>query len=176
MSIRKRRRQKEKGTPELNITAFLNLMVVLIPFLLLSAAFSHITILDLYLPQESETVGEPEKESLLPRLEVIIRSDRLQLIDRSKNISLADLPYLPGTELPLETVQQRLLTIKQQFPAVTSITLLAEETTSYDQIIQVMDRVRNAVIDDNGMQKRIELFPDIGIGDAPKRVTSGTTK
>jgi biopolymer transport protein ExbD len=31
---------------ELNITAFMNLMVVLVPFLLMTAVFSHITILD----------------------------------------------------------------------------------------------------------------------------------
>ena len=37
-------------TPELNITTFLNLMVVLIPFLLISAVFSRVTILELSVP------------------------------------------------------------------------------------------------------------------------------
>ena len=37
-------------TPELNITSFLNLMVVLIPFLLISAVFSRITIMELSVP------------------------------------------------------------------------------------------------------------------------------
>ncbi|MCW4212751.1 MAG: biopolymer transporter ExbD, partial [Candidatus Thiodiazotropha lotti] len=39
---------------ELNITAFLNLMVILIPFLLITAAFSRFSIIELYLPPASE--------------------------------------------------------------------------------------------------------------------------
>ncbi|MCH7773164.1 MAG: biopolymer transporter ExbD, partial [Bacteroidetes bacterium] len=35
---------------ELNITAFMNLMVVLVPFLLITAVFTHVTVLDLNLP------------------------------------------------------------------------------------------------------------------------------
>ena len=35
---------------ELNITAFLNLMVILVPFLLVTAVFSRMTILELNLP------------------------------------------------------------------------------------------------------------------------------
>ena len=46
-----RRIQRRKHpAAELNITAFMNLMVVLVPFLLMTAVFSHITILDLNLP------------------------------------------------------------------------------------------------------------------------------
>jgi len=44
-----RRRQKEEA-PELDMTTFLNLMVVLVPFLLITAVFSRITIVELDLP------------------------------------------------------------------------------------------------------------------------------
>ncbi len=37
-------------TPTLNITAFMNLMVVLTPFLLITAVFSRMAILELNLP------------------------------------------------------------------------------------------------------------------------------
>lgn len=37
--------KRHKETPELDVTTFLNLMVVLIPFLLITAVFSRITIM-----------------------------------------------------------------------------------------------------------------------------------
>ncbi len=46
----RRKHGKSKEAPELDITAFLNLMVVLVPFLLVSAVFSRITILELNMP------------------------------------------------------------------------------------------------------------------------------
>ncbi|PUB80977.1 MAG: biopolymer transporter ExbD, partial [gamma proteobacterium symbiont of Ctena orbiculata] len=47
--MRERLRRHRQGE-ELNITAFLNLMVILIPFLLITAAFSRFSIIELYLP------------------------------------------------------------------------------------------------------------------------------
>jgi len=48
--FRKRHRRTKQVHAELNITAFMNLMVVLIPFLLITAVFSQVTILKLNLP------------------------------------------------------------------------------------------------------------------------------
>jgi biopolymer transport protein ExbD len=46
------RRKYIQETVELNITAFLNLMVILVPFLLVTAVFSRITVLELNLPSK----------------------------------------------------------------------------------------------------------------------------
>ena len=43
---RKGRRSTNEDTAELNITAFLNLMVILVPFLLITAVFSRLAILE----------------------------------------------------------------------------------------------------------------------------------
>ena len=40
-------------TAELNITAFMNLMVILVPFLLITAVFSRLAVIELYLPGSS---------------------------------------------------------------------------------------------------------------------------
>ena len=50
--IKKRSKSERRKTNiELNITAFMNLMVVLVPFLLMTAAFTTTSILDLHLPK-----------------------------------------------------------------------------------------------------------------------------
>ncbi|MCP4429968.1 MAG: biopolymer transporter ExbD, partial [Gammaproteobacteria bacterium] len=70
---------------ELNITAFMNLMVVLVPFLLLTAVFSHITILDLNLPDPSS--AESKKPKTPPyELRVTIRNNSLNLSDNRGGI------------------------------------------------------------------------------------------
>ena len=53
--IRRRRggRRHNDDTAELNITAFMNLMVILVPFLLITAVFSRLAILELNLPGSS---------------------------------------------------------------------------------------------------------------------------
>ncbi|MEZ5566521.1 MAG: hypothetical protein R3F24_13915 [Gammaproteobacteria bacterium] len=48
--LRKRRRRRNTETPGLEITAFMNLMVVLVPFLLITAVFSRLAIIELNLP------------------------------------------------------------------------------------------------------------------------------
>ncbi|HED18649.1 MAG TPA: biopolymer transporter ExbD, partial [Gammaproteobacteria bacterium] len=63
---RRWRKRRSSCPPELDITAFMNLMVILVPFLLISAVFSRITILELDLPapgtaSQQKNKDEPEK-------------------------------------------------------------------------------------------------------------------
>ena len=50
-------------TAELNITAFMNLMVILVPFLLITAVFSRLAILELNLPGSSTEPVEPQEQT-----------------------------------------------------------------------------------------------------------------
>jgi biopolymer transport protein ExbD len=67
---------------EMNITAFMNLMVVLVPFLLLSAVFSRLTILQLNLPGEAT----PTTEVAQLQLEVIVRKEMIDVADRGTGL------------------------------------------------------------------------------------------
>ena len=71
MSIRRRSRSRREPA-ELNITAFMNLMVVLVPFLLITAVFSRITILELNLPTAQESEASEEEQAL--DLTVVVRA------------------------------------------------------------------------------------------------------
>ena len=46
-------KRREKEPAELPVTTFLNLMVVLVPFLLITAVFSRIAIVELTLPSSN---------------------------------------------------------------------------------------------------------------------------
>lgn len=75
---RRRHYDRDKEPPELNITAFMNLMVVLVPFLLISAVFSQITILQLNLPSVAAMSQTDKKKT---RVEVVVRKNSIEIGD-----------------------------------------------------------------------------------------------
>ncbi len=70
MARRHHYKRYAKEAPELNITTFLNLMVVLVPFLLITAVFSRITILELNLPTGAGDASKINKPKMT--VEVIV--------------------------------------------------------------------------------------------------------
>ncbi|WP_210396037.1 ExbD/TolR family protein [Motiliproteus sediminis] len=165
MSRRRQRRQGRHETPEINITAFMNLMVVLIPFLLLTAAFNQLTILELYLPQ----VGAPgvEEKTKLPELEVILRADSLTLQDRKNRKTYHKQEVALKEDYDYHRLQASLQPIKRQYPQLSTITVLAEPGIPYERLIAVMDHIRAVNLTQDGQLSAFELFPDIALGDAP---------
>ena len=166
------RRKHVQETVELNITAFLNLMVILVPFLLITAVFSRITVLELNLPAKDAIAKQEQKVKL--SLELVIRQDSFEVRDanlgRIKVIprNLEDTNWKAFTDVLVE--------IKSRFPDEQNITLLLEPKTSYKTLIQVMDRVRSADIVQFTDVETVELFPNISIGDAPELETSSDLK
>ena len=93
MSLRRRGgRRNNVETAELNITAFMNLMVILVPFLLITAVFSRLAILELNLPGSSTEPVDPQDQTF--QLEVIVRMDKIEVGDRNQGL----LGRYPNTE------------------------------------------------------------------------------
>lgn len=157
-----RRRRREEAA-ELNITTFLNLMVVLIPFLLVTAVFSRITILELDLPTAAS--GAPSSKPDVA-IEVMIRKTRLEVGNGRK--VLVSIPKT-GPKYDLRKLSEALLTIKKSHGDKEDATILVEPDIEYDDVIHVMDAVRVIEIKqpDSELTQKISLFPAISIGDAP---------
>jgi biopolymer transport protein ExbD len=158
----RRRRQRSRAPTELDITAFMNLMVILVPFLLITAVFSRITVLELNLPPAAATKSKPKKELAL---EVIMRKGALEVGDR--NSGLIKRIKDKQQEYDLAALSETLQKIKSHYPNKTNATILAETTTTYNSLVQVMDAVRVVEVMEDGIPVQAELFPDIAIGDAP---------
>jgi biopolymer transport protein ExbD len=162
-----RRMRRHHEETELDITAFMNLMVILVPFLLMTAAFSQLAILQLNLPQSGAAAAENDdkqkKKELI--LEVIIRSDALEVADRNGGL----IRRIENSKEGYETrkLSELLQQIKTKFPEKLDAFILSEPDTKYDTVIQIMDTVRQF---DNVQAASViptELFPIISIGDAP---------
>ena len=153
-------RRKRQEETEINITAFLNLMVVLIPFLLITAVFSQMTVLDIALPNDEE-IG---KQSAV-QARIIIRKKYLEVGD----VMNGPLKIIPKTNNGYDFKKTNFLLkeIKRKHPSIRNITLLLEDDIDYEFLIQAMDHARyfNKMV--NGQQIKAELFPAISIGSAP---------
>jgi len=161
----RRTHRRKHPAAELNITAFMNLMVVLVPFLLMTAVFSHITILDLNLPPPgAEEKQKPKKPPY--ELRVTIRSDMLVISDNRAGL-IQRIPSKDG-EQDYAKLKQSLKQVKARLPDHTNITILAEQNTRYDDLIRAMDSARSYRAQVDGQWLYAELFPDISIGDAAR--------
>jgi biopolymer transport protein ExbD len=162
MSRRRNPKSRSKAPPELDITTFLNLMVVLVPFLLITAVFSRVSIMELDIPSGSGGSAAKPKVSI----EVIVRKNRLEL-GNGKGV-IARLSNENG-RYDLARLSKYLLKIKANYPNKTDSTILVEPNIEYDDMVKVMDAVRVAEIKREGKDE-IEtetLFPDISLGEAP---------
>jgi biopolymer transport protein ExbD len=165
MNTRRWRKHRNKDAVELNITAFMNLMVVLVPFLLITAVFSRLAVLELNLPTSDTSQSEPDKPPQL-QLEITVRNSGIEVGDRSAGVLSRFAKNGRGYDLP--KLSDYLKEVKRRFPDKTDATLLLEPDISYETLVSVMDTVRIAEqLGAGGRVVKAELFPEISIGDAP---------
>ncbi|MFD2228719.1 ExbD/TolR family protein [Alkalimarinus sediminis] len=159
----RRKHRKLHVEAELDITAFMNLMIVLVPVLLLSMVFAHTSILELNFPA-GPSESDLNDENF--QLQVVIRPNALVVADSKggliKRIDNQD------TQYQFAELRELLKQLKARIPDKKDISLLAEKDTSYQTLVTAMDTVRSypAVVAASVVEA--ELFPDISIGDAPE--------
>jgi len=157
-------RRLHKKPAQLEVTAFINLIVVLVPFLLSTVVFTRLSVLDLKLPAQSSGV-EKLKGDL--QLEIVVRDDALEIGDRIGGL----ISKIPKTETGYDyrALSDLMEQLKTRFPDKTDATVLAEPDTPYDVLVQVMDAVREGKVAQGATVVNAEFFPDISVGDAPIR-------
>lgn len=164
MRARRHHYKRNKDQAEIDVTTFLNLMVVLIPFLLITAVFSRITIQELNLPQQAAGGAAPDKP--LVTIEVILRQDKLQITDGDR---ITDTISKVEDKHDFQSLSEKLLVLKDQYKEKEDAIILIEPDIEYEDVIRVMDAVKIAEVKlpDQEDIERISLFPKISLGDAP---------
>lgn len=161
-----RTRRLRKGSEALEVSAFINLIVVLIPFLLSTAVFSNMSVVDLTLPAKSSNWEGLKTNDL--KLEVVVRHDAIEVGDKIGGL-IARIPNTP-TGPDLVTLNSQMFEIKKKFPDVTAASLLPEPNIPYDTVIHVMDAMSTVKSTNGGTEVvDVPMFPGISIGDAPVR-------
>ena len=163
---RKRHHYKRRvgNTYEIDVTTFLNLMVVLVPFLLITAVFSRLTIVELNLPSAA---GGPTTGDNNFRVEVIVREEGMEI--SNGEMTIATIPKV-GEEYDLDTLSEMIVELKREYPDHEEASVLMDPLIPYDYLIQVMDIVRSVEVPTGEEEDEVELFAlftEISVGEAP---------
>ncbi|HSC07455.1 MAG TPA: biopolymer transporter ExbD [Steroidobacteraceae bacterium] len=171
--------RRARKPAELLLVPMIDIFTVLVTFLLMTAVFARITVLQLDLPSAADSNAAAPTF----RLEVIVRKEGLELTNGTTQI--AALPTING-EYDLKTLSDLALSLKRSNPSVDSASVLMEPDVEYDNLIQVMDAIRSRemppaslsgevgtedqqIADESGdaQPTRVALFTRIAVGDAP---------
>jgi biopolymer transport protein ExbD len=191
--MRRKHRHPMRKATELNLVPMIDIFTVLVTFLLMTAVFSRITIVELDLPSSaSTTVATPQF-----RLEVIVRKEGFELTNGSSLI--ATIPKKDDA-YDLKSLGELVLSLKRDYPDADDASVLLQPEIEYDHLIQVMDVVRSTELPADSpllaelrpaipapaeaspapeaakigyanaappRNVRVALFTDISVGDAP---------
>ncbi len=158
----KTRRRKYSEAADLDVTPFMNLMIVLVPVLLLSLVFTHTTVIDLNFPS-GENSGEIDPDAV--HLEVAVHADRLVVGD-GRGGAIKTLPRLEEGH-DYDTLSLVMQELKKRMPEKRDITVLLEDQTNYQTLVSVMDKVRSYPALSGLDVVHAELFPVISLGTTP---------
>ena len=149
---------------ELNLSSMIDMMMILVFFLLVHGGFIRLAVLQLNLPS-AQSATQPEPPAF--ELEITVREASIDIGDRSagliNRIEKTDSGY------DYTRLTENLRQLKQQYPAKEEATVLVEPYIPYEVVVAVMDRVRVAEERDETLNRvnRVELFPQVSVGDAP---------
>jgi len=168
MGLMPRRKPPAKPT-ELMLVPMIDIFSVMITFLLMTAVFSRISIIQLDLP--SAAASKPSEPTF--RLEVVVRKEGLELTNGRDTV--ATLPVENGA-YPLKQLANLAANLKGQHVDVDTASVLMAPDVEYDHLVHVMDAIRSvdlATANSNGFTGapdaagRLPMFPKIAVGDAP---------
>lgn len=137
---------------ELQITAFMNLMVILIPFLLMTAVFARMAAIELTLPVESKGSQGGDKDIPVQRLKLIVSISEDEIGLLNDGTPLGAFKRDGKGSYNIADLSKALLQLKQQYPEEKSAVVLSRPFIEYKTLVEVIDEVR-------------EEFPDISLGE-----------
>lgn len=164
------KRHHKREAAELEITSFMNLMIILVPVLLVMMVFSRITVVDLKLPD----LGDPSQQDpeVVQRVEIILEENFVDVnltsgnnVKRYNRIAKKDDKY-DFKSLSL-TLQQLKRELRERGLDKRDALVLSRPETDYQALITTIDTVRSykAVVVTDVVDA--ELFPEVALGDAP---------
>lgn len=141
-------RERRPEDAEVNITPVMNMFLILVPFLLLTAVFVRIAVLELSLPSLKKEGTQQATPSSATLIILSIAEDGFLLKAPDTKIPLI---RKQGDEFDFDSLVRRLRELDTRFQNTDDIIISPTATIRYEVIVKVMDRCR-----ENG-------FPNISI-------------
>ncbi len=191
MAGRPSTRVKSKEVPrELNLLPIMNVIMILIPFLIMTAAMIELTIIDTSLPSRgSKTLGDKDKTPDKPKLNLTLfitqegfilagyggvlqvnnggeaegEGDEAKKESKRFRIEKVAVEGKDGKEemdYDWDKLLKNLKKVKKIYPHHYSIILLPDNEVKYETIIKLMDLAREYSEMKNGKEVKKPMFPN----------------
>ncbi|MEZ4472914.1 MAG: biopolymer transporter ExbD [bacterium] len=159
-----RYREAREQAGALDLIPIMNLMVTLIPFLMLGAAFYHIGVIPASVPTQVERLGEPPSDAIVT-VNLEVRGAAIVVSVQSATVEPEVLAGL-GFELPrgpeaAARLTQRLLEVKARYPRSDTVVVLPDDDVRYAELVTLLDAAREQVLPagPDGLPVVRSLFP-----------------
>ena len=153
---------------ELDLLPVMNLFMVLIPFLLMGAAFFHVGVIPTSLPTHTPQTSDVPATPVTVSVNLAIGPNAIDLTASSTSLDEDALGELAGSwrrsgeHYQLEGLVKRLKAIKQKYPKSNTLIALPHERLGYDELVRILDATRDYPTgkkDKGGEDVRADLFP-----------------
>lgn len=153
---------------DLDMVPIMNMFLVLIPFLLMSASFFHLRAINTSVPvlaQSSSVLEEKSDIKLTVIVELGDKGIHLSAISDEVDPSIIEglderIAADDSNEYPLNALTASLKKIKALYPASDTMIIIPEDTVIYDTIIRTMDVARYS--DESGLFPNVVLSGKVG--------------
>lgn len=162
------------ATFDLNLAPVLDIIVSIVPMLLLSVAFVQVKMIEAPTPQvvQSDKATPDTDRRTTITLEISKKSGFVFHVTDAKGVETKQSVGLNGAELNYEGLLSTAIQLKATYPDVNQLQLTPGQEVSFDEIVRVMDQVRQKPraqaekmsITDAAKAKPVEnsyLFPEI---------------
>lgn len=164
-----RLRDAKQGGEDLNLIPVMNLFMVLIPFLLMGAAFFHISVIPASVPVNDPQQSDVPKTPTTVAVNLEVAKDMMRLTVASVSLTEDELAAL-GAQWPanaegdydVKAMQSHLKGLKKRYPGSNTLTLLPHDDLGYEGLVVIMDHAREwrtDQLDAEGEPLYKELFP-----------------
>ena len=187
MHSRKKRKQKNKlstadsGPVELNVMPFIDVFSLLTTFLLFSAVFIQIGIIEVQVPFFTNKPQSDEKEEDKRKIQVHVTLE-------DKTIEVETFYSLPPRnaqkndfsldERGIQEMHEKLVSIRTKNPDTDKVTLFVDDEITYETVVEVVDAIKILGPDDpeipqsedtkdgsdSSSQTNLYLFPKVVMG------------
>ena len=142
MGKKKHRTSEEAPPAELNIMPFIDIFSMLNTFLLVSAAFVNIGLIEVQIPFLTNASPPKEKPSRSLSVKVGIEKDKIELETSwdAPPIELTKTEF-SHSEADLTKLHRDLVALREKHPKTDKVDVFTEDDVKYDKMVKVLDTI-----------------------------------
>lgn len=163
-------RDAQDEEADLDLIPVMNLFMVLIPFLLMGAAFLHMSVIPTSTPTRKDSPSKKKKKDDDPKsvmAQLALSPDEMNLTFSGSGIPAEKLDKLGASwsisegDYPIEELRETLRTAKEQYPESNTVTVVPHKDFEYQELVEILDATREQKVgtDEEGEPTYEPLFP-----------------